>query len=72
MDHWQAFTFLWVCQNVYRHCVSKVRHTKQYICLVDFVAEMFLQLTVCARAAFAWRLHLHKVKSASVKAAQPL
>lgn len=25
-----------------------------------------------ARAAFAWRLHLHKVKSASVNAAQPL
>lgn len=42
MDHWQAFMFLCVCQNVYRHRVSKVRHTKQYICLVDFVAEMFL------------------------------
>lgn len=42
MDHWQAFMFLCVCQNVYRHRVSEVRHTKQYICLVDFVAEMFL------------------------------
>lgn len=53
MDHWQAFMFLCVCQNIYRHCASKLRHTKQYICLVDFVVEMFFNL-LCMPG-----LHLH-------------